>query len=401
MVHYKKASLDGIEPANNITPEYSGQIYVDTRLNTPYVAGRGDSYDSLKRFVPYASLKGVSNILWEYTFDSNQSEIYIPESSLGIYNIDLEIDFINATATDLMYISAFINDETNNNDYRSAHYNFNDSSTSDGTYSWFTLGHGDGSNIAKFFSKIRFVNGKYWLLTTTYYTSGTGYVRIRHGIAVMNKTLTEPIRKLKLYTTTTSSGATAFAPGTRIRISDPYYYHYNVDVIRNNDEIEISDAIDGNVPPSSITTITSGNGSVNARKFDPSTDEDVLMNWNVPDNFYGDKISVAIEGVITEPTVPTSNEGISFEIKAFKVSNGENLNGSFNTPVNCNISDLNGYGCDTQYDLFVTNYEEMTIDNILSGDDVIFCIKRNTTHADDDYGQDIGIIKLLIKYDEE
>jgi hypothetical protein len=401
MAHYKKASLDGIVSANTITPEYSGQIYVDTRLNTPYVVGRGDSNESMKRFVPFASLNGVSNVIWEHTFNSQESEIYVPESVLGLYNLDIEIDFRNAVALDLMYIAVLINDETDTDDYRSTHINFNESDITEGSYNWFTLGHADSSNIAKFFSKIRFVNGKYWLSTVTYYTSGSGYVRIRHGCAVLNKNLTESIRKLKFYTSTTSSGMTAFDIGTRIRLSDPYNYHYNVDINRRSDEILISEAIDGSSPPATIETLTSGNGSVKVRKFDPSTDEDVKLIWSVPNNFYGNKISVAIEGIISESTTPISNEGVSFELKAYKISNADELNGTYNTPVLCNISDLNGYGCDSQYDFFVTDYSEMTITNISASDDVVLSLKRNTTHADDDYLQDVGITKLLIKYDEE
>jgi hypothetical protein len=159
--------------------------------------------------------------------------------------------------------------------------------------------------------------------------------------------------------------------------------------------IPIGWAIDGSSPPALLETITSTN-KVKVRKFDGSVgDEDVQINWAVPTDFltgYG-KIKFRVITMVTE-SAPTT-QGWSFFLQGASVGSDDALNATLYTPVESNIIDISN----AQYDFAYTNWSsEVTITNLTAGEFALLKLYRDISDEDDDYGQDVGVIGILVMY---
>ena len=163
------------------------------------------------------------------------------------------------------------------------------------------------------------------------------------------------------------------------------------------DYIPIEYAKEGSISPEVVTDFTGTTGAVRVRKFDSSTIEDVVIDWQTPDNLdTSSDITFIVTGYITEATAPASNEGVSFKIAGYKISDNDGLSGTFGSEVESNNADLGGL---IQGDLFIlAESGAITLTGLNAGDKVIIRLKRDTADADDDYGQDVGIDGVQIKY---
>ena len=164
--------------------------------------------------------------------------------------------------------------------------------------------------------------------------------------------------------------------------------------------IPISWGCDGSAPPEGIAIITSGTGSVQVRKFDDASVEDVVIPWQVPQDIVaGDGITFQVLGVITEAAAPAATEGVSFKMSGFCIGTGDALNGTFGTEVESANTDLNAAGCTAQYDLFYTTESTaVTVTGLAAGELALLHFERDTADADDDYAQDVGEIGVAIRY---
>lgn len=164
--------------------------------------------------------------------------------------------------------------------------------------------------------------------------------------------------------------------------------------------LPIGDAEDGASAPAAIATVTSGNGSVKARKFDSTLVEDVVIPWVVPDDIKAaDGIKFEALGVITETTAPTSGQGVSFKMSGYSIGVGDSLGGTFGTEVESNDADLFASGCTAQYDCFRTTQSgTVTVTDLAAGELTMLHFERDTADADDDYAQDVGMYGVVIEY---
>ena len=164
--------------------------------------------------------------------------------------------------------------------------------------------------------------------------------------------------------------------------------------------IPISWGCDGTAPPEGIAIITSGTGSVQVRKFDDASVEDVVIPWQVPQDIVAaDGITFQVIGIITEAAAPAATEGVSFKMSGFSLGVGDALNGAFGAEVESANVDLNAAGCAAQYDIFYTvESTKVTVTDLAAGEMAQLHFERDTADADDDYAQDVGIIGIIIRY---
>jgi len=164
--------------------------------------------------------------------------------------------------------------------------------------------------------------------------------------------------------------------------------------------IPIGWARDGAAPPAGTEDVTSGTGSVQVRKFDDATVEDVIIPWQIPEDIVAaDGITFQVIGIITEATAPAATEGVSFKLSGYSITTGDALNGAFGTEVESANTDLNAAGCTAQYDVFYTvESTAVTVTGLTAGEIAILHFERDTADADDDYAQDVGIIGIIIRY---
>jgi hypothetical protein len=159
--------------------------------------------------------------------------------------------------------------------------------------------------------------------------------------------------------------------------------------------LPIEDAIDGIVQaPAALETITSTNGKVKVRKFDPSTDEDVIWRWPVPkDIVAADGIKFQVETWVTESG--TSTSGLAFALQGYSVGDGDDLNGAYGSPV---VSSAAGLSID-QYKRFTTELSSVvTITDLAAGETAMLNLLRDVDDTNDDYASDIGVSGIWVEW---
>lgn len=162
--------------------------------------------------------------------------------------------------------------------------------------------------------------------------------------------------------------------------------------------IPIEWALNGTVAPEAASVITSTYSAV-VRNFSAAQTEDVNFTWQVPVDFTGTTIKFQVVGYITNATGPAATEGISCYLAGASIGTGDTLGVTVGTAIESNSTDLNAAGAATQYDIFYTGLSAaVTVTNITAGETVVFKLYRKHDDADDDYGQDVGISGIIVKY---
>ena len=159
--------------------------------------------------------------------------------------------------------------------------------------------------------------------------------------------------------------------------------------------IPIADAIDGTAAPDDLATVTSGNGKVNARTFDNASSEDVRIPWVVPWDICAPAgIKFRVICVVTEATGPSA-EGVVFSLSGYSSGHGDGMGGTFGTE---GISEK-ALMTESQYDVILTDLSStVTVTNLAAGELSMLKVYRDHDHADDTYGQVIGVIGVEIEY---
>jgi hypothetical protein len=164
---------------------------------------------------------------------------------------------------------------------------------------------------------------------------------------------------------------------------------------KSYDFIPIEWAQDGASPPAVAETVTSGNGSVNVRKFSGSSVEDVTIPWIVPNDIVvANGIKFNVIAYVTEGTGPSS-EGVSFKLKGYSIGHGDALNGAFGTAVESNKTGMT----EVQYNQITTDQSgTVTVTDMAGGEVAMLNLYRDTADADDTYVQDVGVVGIEIEY---
>ena len=163
-------------------------------------------------------------------------------------------------------------------------------------------------------------------------------------------------------------------------------------------------AKDGAVPPNSTVNLTNGNGQVDIRKFDPSTDEDLVFHWEIPGEIdISVPITYRLVCFVSEATAPASGEGVDFQLENLSVGDGEILNGTYLSPVWSGIDDLYAFGCTGQYRRFKTEQSgDMGMTGVNGDDTMMFKLYRDTSGGTgvDHYYQKVGVSMLEVIWNE-
>jgi hypothetical protein len=394
-MHTKNINYTGSGEPSTITPKYEGHAYIDMATNRRYQSkstANGDYEESVINNTPISS-----RVIWETELTSDTQSVEIPSGSLGGYEYDLEIFVVNGSTSET-FVSLYVQDDETDSNYSNAYYYLYNTNTG--------AGHSNDAQIFRVpadmegyaFVELRLVGNNYRYECKN--TSCISYSMLglnKRGVKYKTAD-TNPLSKI----TIKADQADGLGVGTIIRLLGPINKTpWNVNNRTISKFIPVELGHDGSSPPATIETLTSGNGSVKVRKFDSSTDENMLFEYEIPHGFIGDDIDVEIHGYITETSAPVSGEGITFDVSCCLNKNGDNLNKTHDSNDTVSTSDLEGAGIDSQYIKFVLSSATITQADSTNGDTLFIKIERNTSHADDDYLQDVGISGIKIIHEVE
>lgn len=151
---------------------------------------------------------------------------------------------------------------------------------------------------------------------------------------------------------------------------------------------------DGTTPPAMTEVLTSGNGSVRIRKFDSTTDEDVIFPWEIPSSMLVENgLMVSVVGYMSEAT--SSGIAMSFEFERYHIASGGQLGGTFASAINTGI----GYITHTQYKRFATT--EALLDcsgsSFLPGETMMIKVARDNS-VGSNYANDLGVYGFRLRW---
>ena len=152
---------------------------------------------------------------------------------------------------------------------------------------------------------------------------------------------------------------------------------------------------DGSSGPAAIAE----HGQVDYRDFDTTSAEDLLCSWKVPEDLdetvQTDVVKVKAIYTITNATTPAASEGVSWGFAACSSGVGDTIDCAEGAEVNSETADLSAHA---QWDVVEDSYVEVGVTNLAAGEYVRFSLQRDVADADDDYGQDVGLIGFMIKF---
>lgn len=158
---------------------------------------------------------------------------------------------------------------------------------------------------------------------------------------------------------------------------------------------------DGASAPAAIETF-SDTRKVDIRKFDSTASEDLEYYWALPEDAVdavagGDwQLKARVKFIITEATEPATGEGASWAMSGVPISSGDDIGAaSLGTEINMAIADLDA---NIINDEVASPWVEITLTGATAGDSVYLNFNRDVADADDDYGQDLGVIGIELKY---
>jgi hypothetical protein len=136
------------------------------------------------------------------------------------------------------------------------------------------------------------------------------------------------------------------------------------------------------------------------RDFASDGTEDIECNWMVSSNLTGSTIKVRPIAIVTNATAPADTEGVSWEISACSNGTNDDHDCTLGTPVYSEDTDLDD-DAGAQWDLIFFPYIEVTPTGLAAGELLKLSVARDHDNTDDDYGQDIGLIGVEIKWQED
>jgi hypothetical protein len=121
------------------------------------------------------------------------------------------------------------------------------------------------------------------------------------------------------------------------------------------------------------------------------------FTWQVPGNLSGSTVKIRAIAVVTNATTPADTEGVSWGIAACSSGTNDTYDCAVGDEVNSEDTDLDD-DAGAQWDLIYFPYVEVTPTGLAAGEMMKVAIQRDIADTDDDYGQDIGLIGVEIKY---
>lgn len=131
------------------------------------------------------------------------------------------------------------------------------------------------------------------------------------------------------------------------------------------------------------------------RDFDSTADEDLNFIWFVPSDVSGTTIQYRVKYLITNATGPSATEGVAFGLSGVSAGDNDASNGTKGTVVVVTDDTLNA----AQWDVMITGWSgNVTVTNMAAGEVAEMALIRDVSDAVDDYGQDVGVFAVEIRY---
>ena len=161
--------------------------------------------------------------------------------------------------------------------------------------------------------------------------------------------------------------------------------------------IPIAWAADGTSAPDALND--TGRKPWKYRTFASDADEDVNFVWQIPsdatvgasaNNFW-----YRVHYLVTAATGPTASEGVAFSLAGASMGDNDATNAAKGSAVTITDDELNA----AQWDYMVTDWSSaVTITNAAAGEMAELNLERTTGDDVDDYGQDVGVAFIEIRY---
>lgn len=131
------------------------------------------------------------------------------------------------------------------------------------------------------------------------------------------------------------------------------------------------------------------------RAFDSVADEDLNFVWVVPADLSGTTIQFRVYYLVTSATGPSATEGVAFGLSGVSAGDNDATNGTKGTVVVITDDTLNA----AQHDVLITGWSgDVTITSLAVGEVAELALIRDVSDAVDDYGQDVGVFMVQLRY---
>ncbi len=158
--------------------------------------------------------------------------------------------------------------------------------------------------------------------------------------------------------------------------------------------LPISWAIDGNLAPVATTILASSSMKIQVRNFDGSTLTDVQIPWQVPFDLSGSAVDYRVITFVTNSCAPSNNTWV-FGMQGISLGDGDILGSTAGGVITSAATGRT----DSRYDRVATAWStSLTITNLSAGETANLKFYRDATNADADYGVDVGVFGIEIKY---
>jgi hypothetical protein len=138
------------------------------------------------------------------------------------------------------------------------------------------------------------------------------------------------------------------------------------------------------------------------RDFDSASAENGEFFWQIPSGLTGSAVKFRAVSIISSSTVPAANEGVSWEFSACASGTDDNHDCAsyIGTEASSEDADLSG-DANAQWDLVYFPYVEVTPASFGAGELLHVHVERDVADTQDDYLQDIALIGVMIKWQED
>jgi len=160
-----------------------------------------------------------------------------------------------------------------------------------------------------------------------------------------------------------------------------------------NTFIPVEDGQDGTTPPAELATISGGKGTLRARKFSGTVDNDLILPWEVPGDIVVDSgITFRVLGVF--PDAGMTAEKMVFALKGYAISDNDPIDASWG--VEKLVSPGGTY---LQYDRLVSAFSsQVTVSDLAKGALAMLHFERQATHPSDTYTSAFGVSGIKIHW---
>lgn len=166
--------------------------------------------------------------------------------------------------------------------------------------------------------------------------------------------------------------------------------------------VPVSRFTDGASAPGAYGALTLTGHKINKRSFSSASSQDLTLVWHAPTSMVdGDSGTAGFQVkwrplyVIENATAPSAGEGVVFAMSACSTGDSDAADCTLGDDSVSAYADLNGHA---QYDIVFGPWTVLTVTNGAANEVWKMKLYRDHDHASDDYGQDVSLYGVEIKW---